>query len=480
MPSGIQLQAQSPGTAHADLGFWLQSQIVGQPMAMHEAHLDSLVEQIVANRFSLPRNRNTGARHTEKGTAILEVHGLLVNRYPVMGSFWGLNSYEGLAEQFRRLATNNDVKRVVLDLYSPGGVVLGIRGCSEALEDLAEKKPVHAIAHDYAFSAAYWIGCIAEELSIVPGGQVGSIGVRAAHVSYAEMLERDGIQVRAFSRGAAKGDGSVFKVLTDGEAAERQYEIDRDYERFVAHVAKHRPEMSEQEVRETDARCFADDDAVSAGLADRVETLEEMVERIEKSAAGVKSKRKARTEPGSKAGLAPASRNPPPGREIPDETPSAGKTKGAKLMSNQAAAEGETNLAAQITAALVGMAGKAPAAPAAAAPAAAAEPAKADVAAEAVTRVFAILDCDEAKGKPKLARELAGNAKISADEAKKLLAAAAPEAAAADDKTQLAAGLANEMAKRGNAAGIKPDAGADATQRPSLASKIEAKYKRGA
>lgn len=469
MSKGITLQAQSPGSAHADLGFWLQSQIIGQPMAMHEAHLDSVVEQLVANRFSLPRNRNTGARTTEKGTAILEVHGMLINRWPLLGTFWGMNSYEGLAEQFRRLATNGDVKRVVLDLYSPGGMVLGIRGCSEALEELAAKKPLHAIAHDYAFSAAYWLGCVAQDLSIVPGGQVGSIGVRSAHISYAEMLERDGIHVRAFTAGAAKGDGSAFKLLTDGEAAERQYEIDREYDRFVAHVAKHRP-MGEQAVRDTDARCFADDEAVAAGLADRVETLEEMVGRLERDAAGVKPKRKATTEPGSKGGLAPALRTPPPGRDIPDDVPSAGKTKGAKLMTNPSAAEGQFDPAA-LTAAIAGYtaglrAGAQPAASAAqaaAAPAAAAAaPSAADPAAEASARIFAILDCDEAKDKPKLARTLAANAKLSVDEAKQLLAAAATEKAeaSADDKAALGNALEKQMAKSGNAAGVKPDASA--------------------
>ena len=484
MTNGVTVQSQAPGTAHADLGFWLQSQVIGRPMAMHESHLDSLIEQLVANRFSLPRNRNTGARHTEKGTAILEVHGLLINRYPVLGSFWGLNSYEGLAEQFRRLATNSDVKRVLIDLYSPGGVVLGIRGCSEALEELAAKKPVHAIAHDYAFSAAYWLGCVAQELSIVPGGQVGSIGVRAAHVSYAELLERDGIQVRAFTAGAAKADGAPFKLLTDGEAAERQYEIDREYERFVAHVAKHRP-MNEQQVRDTDARCFADDDAVAAGLADRVETLEEMVARIEKNAVGVKPKRKPKTEPRSKGGLAPAQRNPVP--PAPDDEPAVGKfnRRGDRTVSeaNNPGA-GRPDYEAVIAAFTAGMnanAGKPTVAvdgtgsqqqqqPAPAAPA------QAPAATDEKARIKSILACEEAKALPGLAQHIAMETDLAPEMAQTILKAAAAEAKAGGDKNELGNALERRMQQPGSSAGVRPDAGARATQRKSLADTVSARY----
>lgn len=470
MPNGVTLQAQSPGTAHADLGFWLQSQIVGHPVAMREAHLDVLVEQIAANRFTLPRNQKTGARITEKGTAIVEVHGILINRYPVIGAFWGMTSYEGLGEQFRRLATDTNVKRIVLDVNSPGGLVAGCQTCAEALEDLAETKPVYAIAHDMACSAGYWLACIADEISVSPDGDVGSIGVRGGHVSYARRLDREGIDITTFKAGAAKADFSINELLTPAAAAEIQYQIDRQHDRFVAHVARFRP-LTEDRVRATDARCWVGQEAIEEGLADRVETLEALVERIERGAPRVKPRRKPKVESGSKSRLAPASRNPAP--SVPaDEVPAAGKTKGAKLMTHQVAAEGQIDPAA-LTAAIVGYTAglKAQSAPApAAAPAAqaAAEPAKADVAAEATARIFAILDCEEAKDKPKLARTLAGNAKLSVDEAKALLASAAAEKSeAASEQAQLGSALAAAMAKPGNAAAIKPDAAAN-KERPDF------------
>lgn len=475
MPEGVRLEAQAPGGAHADLGFWLQSQIIGQSMAMTEQHLNSVVEHITANRFVLPRNRQTGARITNKGTAIVEVHGMLINRAPVLGSFWGLTAYEGLTEQFRRLETNDDVKRIVLDINTPGGLVMGIRACSDALEKLAAKKPVHAIAHDMCASAGYWLGAVAETLAVTPDGLVGSIGVRAARVSYAEMIERDGIQIHTFTAGAAKADGSVMSLLSPGEAAETQFEIDRDYDRFVAHVVKHRP-MTEAQVRDTDARCCTGHDAVAAGLADSVETLEGLVERLEKSAAKVKPKTKQTTQAGSKAGLAPV---PKLNAGNPDTLPDARLSKGAKRMTTNVAAEGASaDLADQITQVLASLGARKVAEVSATEAKAAdseAQATKKDAVTAAVeaerARIFAILDCDDAKDRPKLAMALARAQELTAETAKALLAAAPAQAEAKTEaeakKDPLDNALAKQMAKPGNSAGVKPEA-SESKARPSF------------
>lgn len=488
MTTGIALQAQAPGAAGAELGFWLGSQISGQPMAMTEDRLAQLMEAISANRFTLPRNRKTGARITEKGTAIVELHGILIDRAPILGTFWGLTAYEGFAEQCARLETHADVKRVVLDVDSPGGLVRGIEGAAKALERLASKKPVYAIAHNQMCSAAYWLGSIAESISVAPGAEVGSIGVRGGHVSYAEQLERAGIRVTIFSAGTTKTDGSPYSLLSDGEYAEKTYEMERINDSFVAHVARHRP-MTEQAVRDLAARCFSGPDAVKAKLADRVESLDDMIARLERRATTQPRKKRPAVEPGSKAGLAPLERTP---ANVPDDDePAAGtlKPKGAKLMDEQNAPAEASDLAALITEAITGVRSNKATAPAAApapapAPAASAQPAPApaaDAVAAAVdaalSRVFAILESDEGKARPKMALALA-KAGIGADAAKGILAAAPEEAAAKPAATGdgLADALSKEMAKPGNAAGVKPEASGQA--RPSLAEKMKARAKR--
>lgn len=480
MRNGIQVQSQAPGSAHADLGFFLQSQIIGQPMAMTEAHLNMVIELITANRFVLPRNRSTAARITDRGTAIVEIHGVLLNRIPVMGSFWGLTAYEGIIEQCRRLETHADVKRVVLDIDSPGGLVTGLRQCSEAIKRLADKKPVYAVAHDMACSAGYWLASCADEISVTADAEVGSIGVRAGHVSFAEALERDGVHFKHFSAGATKTDGSPYKLLSEGDASERQYSIDRAYDRFVEHVASERG-MTESDVRQTDARCFTADAAIEEGLADRIETLEELVERIESDASKVKRRRKA-TEPGSKAGMLPSERSP---ASLPDDDPSAGSLKKGVTMTRQITAEARDDLTAGITEAIRNGFASTRSEPA---PAAAGAETQADNQAAAVSaaveeeraRIFGILECDEAKERSAMAVALAKSG-MGLEAARDVLKAS-PATPAAGDGAGLASALHQEMKKKGNAGGVKPEAEAERASVPSLAQKFKTKFanKKGA
>jgi len=54
----------------------------------------------------------------------------------------------------------------------------------------AQKKIV-AVANGMAASAAYWLACCATELVVTPSGQVGSIGVFAAHEDMSKALEQE-------------------------------------------------------------------------------------------------------------------------------------------------------------------------------------------------------------------------------------------------------------------------------------------------
>lgn len=488
MTTGLRVQTQAPGSAHADLGFWMHQQIVGQPMAMNERQLVDMIESISANRYVLPRERKTGARITDKGTAIVEIHGTLINRSPVMASFWGLVSYEGLAEQCRRLETHPEVKRVVLDINSPGGMVLGIRAASDALIALGKKKPVHAIAHDMAASAGYWLACCAKTISIVPDGEAGSIGVRAGHISYAEMLERDGVHVTLFQAGATKTDGSPYRLLSAGEAAEEQFAIDRAYDQFVAHVAKQRPAMSDAAVRDTDARMFSGEDAVAAGLADRVETLDELIERLESGkeparaeATGKDTKSHPVSASGSVAAVARLLRSS-------SSRPASGQSTGEKAMSvANGAAAGEDGIAGLITQAVRGIAAEDRQRQAVAdntitraeAERLADERARAAVKADRA-RVAAILGHESAKGREAMAHKLAfSDAGMSVEAAVDLLDAAPKAEAKSAGGDGLASALAARMGQGGAAAGVKADVSAGGEGRsakPSLADKIGAKF----
>lgn len=443
----------APRGSAAGLSYWLGAKLGNQPLAL-EATLAARLQVALKEKDFDPSvvvtpgaNRHVGSlagssayRVTEDGVAIVQVGGLLLDRGSWLGDLYGLaTTYEGLSEQFRRIRKDTAIKAVILDIDSGGGMVAGLWDLCDELADLAKGRKVVAVAANMAASAAYAIGCTAPELYVTSFGCLGSIGVVSLHLSYAEMLAQAGIEPTFIHAGAHKIDGNPYQQLSHLARAEMSAVCDQIHDRFVAHVAAHRP-LDAEAVRATQARCYYGDKAVAAKLADGVKTFDQVLEHV----------RSSMSRPG--------------GRSTPT------KTGGRKVSQTTEQAAGRPDYDQIIAASLAAIAadrsrqslpavGSAPAAQPAAAPAAApsAEPAKAK-AEDSRARIKAILDCEAAKDRPNLARHLALETDLDAETAAAVLAKASAETAPSG---QLDTALAREMAKPGNAAGIKPEASSD-------------------
>jgi signal peptide peptidase SppA len=454
------------------LSYWLGTKFANQPLAMQlsaarwlesqirERAFDSQID-LGASKFIGTRDHRSGYRVTDEGIAIVPVQGILVDRGDWLGDMGGwATSYEGLAEQFRRLGKDEAIKSVILDIDSAGGMVAGMLDVAAGeLSDLKKKKRVYGIAANMAFSAAYAIGCVAHELFVTRSGGAGSIGVIAMHMNYGGMLEKSGVEPTILYAGSHKPDGNPYQPLSHAARAEWSREIDESYGLFVRHVAKHRG-LDEQAVRDTEARTYMGERAVSAKLADGVKSFEELLEHIRKgsgSSARGQSKTGGRTV---SDGNAPAAARPDYDAVIAAALTSIAANASANANPKPAAAAVETPAAAA-----------APAAPAAAA-------APASAAADPRARIKAILGCEAAKKRQGLANHLALETDVSAEQAEAILNASAEEGAAAAGNPRGDA-LATAMANARNSGGVKPEASTVAT-RTSLADKIAAKYQKKA
>ncbi|TIX64128.1 MAG: S49 family peptidase, partial [Mesorhizobium sp.] len=103
-----------------------------------------------------------------------------------------------------------------------------------------EGRPIVAIADTVACSAAYWIACGADEISVTPSGMVGSIGAYVVHQDVSEALAAVGVKVTYISEGARKVEANPFQPLDDAAKAWLQSIVRDCYDMFVADVAKSR------------------------------------------------------------------------------------------------------------------------------------------------------------------------------------------------------------------------------------------------
>jgi signal peptide peptidase SppA len=181
---------------------------------------------------------------------------------------------------------DNSVKAVVFDVDSPGGAVEGIPELAEEIYRSRSQKKSVAIANGIAASAAYWLASAAGEMTVIPSGMVGSIGVLFEHEDYSKALEQAGIKTTLITAGKFKADGHPSEPLSDSARDDIQAKVDAFYAMFVKSVARGR-RSSQDDVRGGfgQGRMVLAADAVKEGMADRVATMDETLQRLGASEA---------------------------------------------------------------------------------------------------------------------------------------------------------------------------------------------------
>ncbi len=207
----------------------------------------------------------------EAGTARLGLRGVLVRQAPTWAVEAGLaSSAEGLRAQFERLAGDDRVARVVLEVDSPGGAFSGAVELADALSALAARKPVEARVGGLAASAAYLAISGASSIVAGPSSTVGSIGTYLAALDASEALRRDGLRLVVVRSSPLKGVG--VGAISAEQEADLQRVVDAAQEQFTARVARGRGLEGEALARVTTGQTWFGDEAQALGLVDAVRT----------------------------------------------------------------------------------------------------------------------------------------------------------------------------------------------------------------
>jgi signal peptide peptidase SppA len=216
------------------------------------------------------------------GIAVVPVVGALVHRSGPNASASGLQGYSGTQNALLEIANDPDVRGILLDLDTPGGEVGGLGELGAAIREISSSKPVWALANSLAASAGYWLAASADRVLATPYSRVGSIGVVTMHMDASKMAARKGIAVTFIHAGKHKVDGHQFAPLPDEVRERVQGMIDETYGQFVTHVAERR-NMSEDDVRNTEARIYTAREALDLGLVDGISTLSETLTEFQKT-----------------------------------------------------------------------------------------------------------------------------------------------------------------------------------------------------
>ncbi len=185
-----------------------------------------------------------------------------------------------ILDQLKRYEDSNSVKAILLNIDSPGGGVAVSQEIYAEIKRLREKKDKIVVAYlsSTGASGAYYVACAANKIVANPGSIVGSIGVIAEWVNYADLMQWAKVKDIVFKTGDFKDTGSGTRALTEDEKKYFQGLIDDMYVQFVEAVASGR-KLDLQEVRSlADGRVFTGRDAKARKLIDEIGNFQDAVD----------------------------------------------------------------------------------------------------------------------------------------------------------------------------------------------------------
>jgi signal peptide peptidase SppA len=365
------------------------NRITGDPWAITETAMHTILN-IAARENESPEAvasklgrelQNTYNVVERDGVAILPVAGPLFRYANIFTSISGATSYELIAKDFRAALDNPQIKSIILDIDSPGGEVNGVSELSSMIYEARGKKPIIAYASGDAASGAYWIASAADEIVVSETSALGSIGVVGMY-----RADKDDNAIEIVS---SQSPNKRLDPTSDEGRMKIQTRIDSMADVFINTIARHRnidPEKVLSDYGGGDV--MIGQHAVSAGMADRIGSLEHLVTELSTSSPS------------------------PQSEGIFTSTP---KTQKEKLsMTPEELKANHPELVSKMTA---------------------------DARTEERSRFEGILGSEEAKGREKLAQEIAMGTELSAMEAKQLLSCASPDvkAGVSDFETAMAA-----------------------------------------
>lgn len=256
------------------------NRLAGEPWAITETALHTILEiaarenespQAVAAR--LGRNlQNTYSVTERDGVAIIPVTGPLFRYANLFTMISGASSYELIARDFTAALENSQIKAIILDIDSPGGEVNGVSELSNMVYAARGKKPVVAYASGDAASGAYWIASAADEIVVSETSALGSIGVVGMYQG------KSGKSAEAVEIVSSQSPHKRLDPTSDEGRNRLQTRIDSMADVFIGTIARNRDVSAENvQTHYGGGDVMIGAKAVSAGLADRIGSLEGLI-----------------------------------------------------------------------------------------------------------------------------------------------------------------------------------------------------------
>lgn len=242
---------------------------------------------------------NSDAAKVPRGEAVRIGRASVISIKGPMGKgswieWWGGTDTSRARRSVLAAAADSQVDSIILDVDSPGGTVDGTDDLGVAVAMAAKVKPVIAQVGGMAASAAYWVASQASEIRAQRSDMVGSIGVRCLLFDTSKYFEEAGVRPVLVDTGTHKSTGAPGVPVSAEQEAELRRVVDRLYEEFLGAVMSGRGLSKKALMPYADGRMFFADEALAAGLVDRITPRDATLGEAVRDAAAAERSRRAR------------------------------------------------------------------------------------------------------------------------------------------------------------------------------------------
>lgn len=195
----------------------------------------------------------------------------------------GPSLQEEVREALQKAEADAAIGGVILRINSPGGTITATDIIYHEIMRFKKKRGIRIVAcmMDVAASGGYYIATAADEIVAHPTTITGSIGVIALKFNVEGLMEHLGIENETVTSVALKDLWSPFRASTEEEREIIQDIIDRHHTIFCDAVRRGRKSLTEADVaRLADGRIYSADQALKAGLIDRIGYLDDTIDSL--------------------------------------------------------------------------------------------------------------------------------------------------------------------------------------------------------
>ena len=224
------------------------------------------------------RLSNTRSVLIRDGTAIIPLYGPITARSDLFSFFFGGTSLADLAKDFQVALGDDQVKAILFDIDSPGGVALGPSEMADAIFKARGKKPIWSYVGRNCSSAAYWIASATEKIIANPSALLGSIGV-VTTIPVQEQPDSEGYKNIEIVSSNAKQKRPDPR--TEEGVAEIKRELNDLESQFIEAIARYR-NVTVNTVKNDFGQggVLIGKNAVASGMADSLGSYEEVIAEL--------------------------------------------------------------------------------------------------------------------------------------------------------------------------------------------------------